>query len=91
MLHTRLHLNTILYQKDKRAKPGNLPKSSFLSEIGQYWTEKYFHVVFVSSFYRVKGMGWGVLEDLCSSEYGAAAGSYEHGYETSDSVKCRIF
>ena len=28
------------YQKDKRAKPGNLPKSSALSETGERWTKK---------------------------------------------------
>jgi hypothetical protein len=31
------------YQKGKRGKPGNLPKSDALSEIGKKWTEIYFH------------------------------------------------
>jgi hypothetical protein len=31
------------YQKDKRAKPGNLPKSDALSEIRERWTEKCFN------------------------------------------------
>jgi len=33
-LRTHLHLHATLYQQDKRAKPGNLPKSTALSEIG---------------------------------------------------------
>jgi hypothetical protein len=28
------------YQKDKQPKPGNLPKSSVLLEIGDHWVEK---------------------------------------------------
>ena len=35
MLHTRLHLSITVYQKDKRAKRENLPKSNALSEIGE--------------------------------------------------------
>jgi hypothetical protein len=31
------------FQKDKRAKPGNLPKSKAVSEIGEHWTEKDLH------------------------------------------------
>jgi hypothetical protein len=34
------------YQKAKRSKPGYFPKSNALSEIGERWTGKYFHVVF---------------------------------------------
>lgn len=34
------------YQKDKRSKPANFPESSALSEIGERWIEKCFHVVF---------------------------------------------
>jgi hypothetical protein len=30
------------YQKDKRAKPGNLPKGNVLSETGEHRIEKYF-------------------------------------------------
>jgi hypothetical protein len=30
------------YQKDKRAKPGNLQNKNSLSEIGQHWTESTF-------------------------------------------------
>ena len=33
------------YQKDKRATPGNLPRSNTLSEIRQHLIEKYFHLV----------------------------------------------
>ena len=38
------------YQKDKRAKPGDLPKRNVLSEIGKQWVEKYFHFFFARSF-----------------------------------------
>ena len=31
------------YQKDKWAKPGNLPKSNALSEIEEHWIQKCFH------------------------------------------------
>jgi len=31
------------YQKDKRAKPGILTKSSALSEVGERWMDKEFH------------------------------------------------
>jgi len=34
------------YQKDKRAKPGDLPKSDVLAESGESWGERYFHLVF---------------------------------------------
>ena len=34
------------YKKDKRAKPGNLPKSKVVSEIGSIGEKKYSHVVF---------------------------------------------
>jgi len=34
------------YQKDKRAKPGNLPKRSALSKIGDHGIEEYFHLIF---------------------------------------------
>jgi hypothetical protein len=34
------------YQKDKRAKPGILTKSSALSEIGERWMDKEFHFFF---------------------------------------------
>jgi hypothetical protein len=41
---TNMHCS---YQKCKRAKTGNLPKSNALSEIGEYWKEKFFHLCFV--------------------------------------------
>jgi hypothetical protein len=31
----------LLYQKDKQAKPGFLPQSNVLSEIGERWIETY--------------------------------------------------
>jgi len=34
------------YQKDKRAKPGNHPKSNDLSKIGEHWIEEYFQLIF---------------------------------------------
>ena len=37
------------YQKDKRPKHGNLPKSNYLSEIGEHWIEKCY-ILF--SFFR---------------------------------------
>jgi hypothetical protein len=34
------------YQKDKSAKPGDLPTSSAVSQNGQHWIEEYFHLVY---------------------------------------------
>ena len=42
------------YQKDKRAKFGNLQKSNSLSEIGELWIQKEFRVVFHLSPQRTK-------------------------------------
>jgi hypothetical protein len=36
------------YQRDKRAKPGNLPKSNALSEVRERWVERYFYFLFPS-------------------------------------------
>jgi hypothetical protein len=33
------------YQEEKRAKPGNLPKTSTVWEMWEHWIEKYFHIV----------------------------------------------
>jgi hypothetical protein len=33
------------YQKDKRAKAGDLLKSNVLSEVGEHWTDKHIHLV----------------------------------------------
>ena len=38
------HTHKLTYQKDKRAQPGMLPKSTVLSEIGENEIEKYFHL-----------------------------------------------
>jgi len=46
VLHTHLPSTCCSYQKDKREKPGNLPRSNDLSENGKHWIEKYFHLVF---------------------------------------------
>ena len=43
VLHAHLHLHVALNHTDKRAKPGNLPKSK---EIWERWIEKKFHLVF---------------------------------------------
>jgi hypothetical protein len=32
----------LIYQKDKGAKAGHLPKCKVLSEIGEHWIEEYF-------------------------------------------------
>jgi hypothetical protein len=40
---TFIHISR--YQKDKRAKPGYLPKRNNLSEIGEHWIEKYFDLL----------------------------------------------
>ena len=34
------------YQKDKQSKPGDVPKSNVLSEIGEHWIEKKRHFIF---------------------------------------------
>ena len=43
-LHTRIHLNAIVIQIHNQAKPGNLQKSNFLSEMGERWIQKHFQV-----------------------------------------------
>jgi hypothetical protein len=45
------------YQKDKQTKPGNLPKSSALWEIGLHWVEKDFNVLFFKELNYSPGMG----------------------------------
>jgi hypothetical protein len=40
MVHTHIHPRVALA---RRVKPGNLPKSSYISEIGEHWLENYFH------------------------------------------------
>ena len=42
------------YQKDKRSKPGNHSKSNALSQIGEDWIEKYFHLDFRSLISNTK-------------------------------------
>ena len=44
MLHTHLRLHTARNRKDKRAKPGILPRNHVLLEIGEYFVEKCSHV-----------------------------------------------
>jgi hypothetical protein len=46
MLRTHLKSTFCIYQKDKQAKPGDLPKSNNLPEIEEYWIEKYFALLF---------------------------------------------
>jgi hypothetical protein len=42
-----IHTSTCCcYEKDKWAKPGHLPKSNAIKEIGEHWIEKYFHTIF---------------------------------------------
>ena len=36
------------YQKDKRAKPGNLANKTVVSEIGEHWVKKYLRYCFIS-------------------------------------------
>jgi hypothetical protein len=48
MLHNHLHLHVAVNQSGKWAKPGNLPKSNGLSEIGKGWVEKSFHSYWVN-------------------------------------------
>jgi hypothetical protein len=50
MLHTPALSTRFCYQRDKRAKSGNLPKSNAISEIGERLIEKYFHLVFKRLF-----------------------------------------
>ena len=42
----------LLLTKDKRAKVGNLPKRNAVSEIGEHFMQKYFHLVFKKVFPR---------------------------------------
>jgi len=44
MLHAHFHLHSF-NEKEKRAKPGNLPEGADLSEIRELWIEKYFHLL----------------------------------------------
>ena len=45
------------YQKDKQPKPGNLPKSSAVSEIRDHWVEKDFNFSFFKELNYSPGMG----------------------------------
>jgi len=36
----------LLFQQHQRANPGNLPKSHVVSEVGEHWIGKYFHLAF---------------------------------------------
>jgi hypothetical protein len=40
MLRTHLHAHVALNQKDKRAKPGNLPRSNALFSVGDNYVTK---------------------------------------------------
>jgi len=44
MLHTCLHLNTVLTRRTRWWSLGTYKWSSVLSIVGEHWTEKYFHV-----------------------------------------------
>jgi hypothetical protein len=47
----------LLLLEDKRTKPGNLPKSSAVLEIGDHWIEEYFHFSFFKELKYCPGMG----------------------------------
>jgi hypothetical protein len=42
MVHNSYASTRCYYQKDKRAKPVNFPKSNAVSEMGEHWIERYF-------------------------------------------------
>jgi hypothetical protein len=44
--HANLHLHVALKQKDKRAKPENLSKSSVISEMEERYVDKCFNLFF---------------------------------------------
>lgn len=67
------------YQKNKEAKPGNLPESDGLSEIGENWIGKYFKLSFSWTAYD---WCW-----CCIS----GADFFIHGNEYSGSIKRRNF
>ena len=62
--HSSLY-TSFSYHQDKYAQPGNLPKSNALSEIGEHWIEKYFHLLCNGSphdsVYRKSCFLWSVL------------------------------
>jgi len=61
-----LHPSSTCYfhQKGKWAKPGNLPKSNYLSQIGEHWTEQKFHLVFIQ---LIRSIG-SYINDSCDLE-----------------------
>jgi hypothetical protein len=44
-LHVHSHLYIVIARRTNWRRTGKLPKSSFLSEMGDPWIEKYFHLV----------------------------------------------
>jgi hypothetical protein len=46
------------HQKEKGAKLRNLPKNNALSEIGENWIEKYFHLAFAGLKRFLKNSSW---------------------------------
>jgi hypothetical protein len=47
MLHTHLHLHAALTRTNERILGNCSKKSNDLSEIGEHWIEKYFHVAII--------------------------------------------
>ena len=62
MVHNSYASSRCSYQKDKRAKPVNFPKSNAVSEMGEHWIERYF------GFLVFKELKTGLLlpPDLCT-------------------------
>ena len=57
MLHTCLHLNTVLTRRTRRQSLGTYKWSSVLSVVGEHWTENYFHISdykVIMQFYDIK-------------------------------------
>jgi len=57
MHHTHFYLQAALTRKTKQPKPGNLPKSSAVSEIRDHWVEKDFNFSFFKELNYSPGMG----------------------------------
>jgi hypothetical protein len=46
------------YQKDKRAKPGNLAKGKALLEVGEHCVEMYFHFFLLNRLNAARDVDW---------------------------------
>jgi len=69
-----------LYQKEKRAKPGNLPKSHAISEIRGQWIEENLQSFFFYQFRIVESFVFGILIEHCVAVAFFISGRFRKGF-----------